>query len=174
MNFPKPISQEAQKVLEQLIAGVDYDHSKKLDNGGEGIMAVCVEQVGTNQFSVAHYYEQNGDLMADPDVVFWRHAGRFYPAYYRQDGLGIEQELITLDGAVPRPAKYMPRQQRSCATFCAAWLKHIKWQQGDLSTPPTGDDEEPEAEPPPASNDIPTAKPAAAATDPEDLSMFEV
>ena len=34
-------------------------------------MALCVEVIGDDLVSVAHYGEQNGDLMKDPDMVFW-------------------------------------------------------------------------------------------------------
>jgi hypothetical protein len=168
-NFPKPISQEAQKVLERLIDGVDYDHSRKLDNGGAGIMAAVVEQVGPEHFSVAHYYEQNGDLMADPDVVFWRHAGRYYPAEYTQHGLGIHQELIAFEDG--RAVRFMARAQPSCASFCATWMRNIKHQQGGLRALSGGlrgpDDE---TAPPDA------VEPSASEPeiDPDDVSMFDV
>jgi hypothetical protein len=170
-TYPKPISQEAQKVLERLLQGVDDRHTRKLDNGGECIMAVIVECVGPDRFSVAHYYEQNGDLMADPEVVFWRRHGRYYPCEYKQDGLGLYQELIEFDpNDYARPVSFRPRAQADCASFCATWMRNIKHQQGGLRALTDGlrgpaRNSEPEPEPPPVS------PPPA---DPTDVSMFKL
>ena len=44
----------------------------RIDN--ESYMRLCVENLGTvwgyTLISMAHYFEQNGDLVQDPDVVF--------------------------------------------------------------------------------------------------------
>jgi hypothetical protein len=34
-------------------------------------MPLVVETIGTNKISVAHYYEMNGDLVADPEIVYY-------------------------------------------------------------------------------------------------------
>jgi hypothetical protein len=36
-----------------------------------GFDRLVIECIGQNQVSVAHYYELNGDLVAEPDVVFF-------------------------------------------------------------------------------------------------------
>jgi ParB family transcriptional regulator, chromosome partitioning protein len=131
----KPISKDAQAVLELLIEGLggtadDERASRKIDNAPGTYMAVTVERVGAAHYSVAHYHEQNGDLMRDPEVVFWKGPdGRFYPVEFTQDGLPTPyQRLVEFtDG---EPGAVMARQQRSCATFCATWMANIKEQQG--------------------------------------------
>jgi hypothetical protein len=40
---------------------------------------LVIEKVGRHLVSVAHYYEQNGDLVADPDVVFFTGYGEWVP-----------------------------------------------------------------------------------------------
>jgi len=41
---------------------------------------LVIEKVGADQLSVAHYYTQNGDAIADPDIVFWiGPGGLWYP-----------------------------------------------------------------------------------------------
>jgi hypothetical protein len=40
---------------------------------------LVVEKIGRHLVSVAHYYEQNGDLVADPDVVFFTGYGEWVP-----------------------------------------------------------------------------------------------
>jgi hypothetical protein len=51
----------------------------KLDRGGSAIMALSIEKLvpevdfaGTNAtiYSLSHYFEQNGDLVPDPDMTF--------------------------------------------------------------------------------------------------------
>jgi ParB family transcriptional regulator, chromosome partitioning protein len=131
----KAISKDAQLVLELLIAGLggtaDDDRThRKIDNAPGAFMAVTVERLDVDRYSVAHYFEQNGDAMRDPKVVFWRDAdGLFYPVEFTQDGAPpIHQKLVEFDDA-GKPSAVMTRQQRSCATFCATWMANIKKQQ---------------------------------------------
>jgi hypothetical protein len=72
---------------------------------GEGFMPLCIEYVGLGPrggllVSVAHYHEQNGDLMADPDLVMEviPQANRWMPVSFQQDNLGIYQEAMTVEG----------------------------------------------------------------------------
>ncbi|MDY3555977.1 hypothetical protein R5W24_005124 [Gemmata sp. JC717] len=70
-----------------------------------GYMPLSVEFVGAGPrggmlISIMHTFEQNGDLMRDPDVVVelippvdW-----WLPISYRQDGLGLFQEAVARDG----------------------------------------------------------------------------
>ena len=56
---------------------------------------------GLAAISVAHYGEQNGDLMRDPEMCFelgLLGGARLNPFYYRQDHLGIEQWSRTIQG----------------------------------------------------------------------------
>jgi hypothetical protein len=98
-------------------------------------MPVCVERVGQIPwgplFSVTHYYEQNGDLMSDPDMVFLQGAsGKFYPISYQQDNLGIYQEVIAeTDSQTGTPTKIRPKLSRDLAAFANQWMKNIKDQQ---------------------------------------------
>lgn len=129
----KAISLGAQAVLELLIDGLEGTNThRKIDNAPGTYMAVTVERVGAQRWSVAHYYEQNGDLMRDPEVVFWKGAdGRYYPCEWTQDGAPgsyAYQLLIEFDDA-GRPARVLDRRQRTTATFCATWMANIKAQQ---------------------------------------------
>ncbi len=129
----KAINKQAQAVMDRLTEGVDSEHPKKIDNGSAGIMAVHVEIVNQCEwgpiYSIAHYYEQNGDLMRDPDMEFLKgHDGCYYPIMYRQDGLGICQESVTFDDG--QPAKFRRRMQADQAGFAGLWMRNIKRQQG--------------------------------------------
>ena len=152
----KAISKEAQSVLELLIEGLEGEHtSRTFDNAPGTYMAASVERVGARRYSVAHYHEQNGDLMRDPEVVFWKGKDeRFYPCEWTQDGMAGSAgyaALIEFDDA-GEPSGVMERQQRSCATFCATWMANLKEQQ-NLRRPrgrPPGAPKAPPAAPEPS------------------------
>jgi hypothetical protein len=79
-------------------------HPVKVE-AGEGYMPLCIEYVGPGPrggllVSIAHYYEQQGDLMADPDLVveIVRQTGEWLPVSFQQDNLGIYQEAVTVEG----------------------------------------------------------------------------
>src|SRR4051794_36862311 len=92
----RQVSRAARGVLETLVEGLDeLGASKRVDKAKGAFMAVCVERVEHTShgpiFSVAHYFEQNGDLVPDPDVTFLRGAtGDFYPLTY-QDALAYRR-----------------------------------------------------------------------------------
>jgi hypothetical protein len=129
----KHINKSAAKVMFKLIEGISENNSyKKIDNSTTIFMPVVVERLGKNTmgdvYSVCHYYEQNGDLMRDPDMVFWHGTdGNFYPVSFQQDNLGIYEQSVWLDGQ-----KYMIRQKQQSdhAVFANIWMKNIKYQQG--------------------------------------------
>jgi len=75
---------------------------------------------------VAHYHEQNGDLMRDPEMVFLRDKdGRFFPTYFLQDGgLGFEQESADVGKGT-----FQPAMQAEHASFANLWMKNIREQQ---------------------------------------------
>lgn len=52
-------------------------------------MPLVIEIVSPNEVSVAHYYEQNGDPMRDPEIVFLAHPIRgWLPIEITQDPFG--------------------------------------------------------------------------------------
>ena len=76
----RAISKKVQKVMDRIVELLGGKESLKLDNAPEAYMPLSVDRTGDNTFALAHYGEQNGDLMADPDMVFWRGPdGRYYP-----------------------------------------------------------------------------------------------
>ena len=126
----KPVTKSAQRVLEKLVDGLDVGGSKKVDNGG-AFMAVHVEVHrwidGSVIISIAHYFEQGGDLCADPDVVFLRRVdGSFAPISF-QNSLVLNQPVRWLeDGTIEVDA----REQASIASFANTFLRNIAEQQG--------------------------------------------
>lgn len=82
---------------------------------------------GRPVYSVAHYGEQNGDLMRDPDVTMGvdRETGTVEPLTYQNDYIGRYWEVYTdfVDG---KPTKYYPAMKKDLAAMVTAWAKNIK------------------------------------------------
>ncbi len=136
----RTVNARATRVLETLVAkALENEGHIKINNNkpDSGLMPVSVEilQRKDQRFvvSVAHYYEQNGDLMRDLDMTFlaiWKGAEKseFYPLSFQQDGTGVFQESATLDIDLNVTA-FKPRQQADHAVFVGLWMKNVKWQQ---------------------------------------------
>jgi len=131
----KHLSIEGKKIMDILTDGVnDYDQAKKIqNNSSKSIMPVCVEMISKNSqgpvYSIAHYYEQDGDLMRDPDMTFLKGAdGEYYPLTYQQDGLGIYQDAIewTENGDIKG---FKAKMQADMVSFANGWMKNIRDQQ---------------------------------------------
>lgn len=95
-----------------------------------GYMNLSIENLqytdrkGNPVYSMAHYGEQNGDLMADPEMTFSvdRNSGRIEPLTYRNDYMGRYDEVyIQRDGQW----LYSKRLRTSLDDFLWMWLKNI-------------------------------------------------
>ena len=129
----RKVSQKAKAVMDLLTKNITNlgDHDKF---SAPGFMDVCIEAVDKCNLgaiiSIAHYYEQQGDLMADPEMLFIRaEDGDYYPFYYRQDGLGIEQNSVIIDDGKVTGIK--SSLQRDHAIFAGQWMANIKMQHGE-------------------------------------------
>ncbi len=100
--------------------------AKKVDTD-ETFQAVHVDRIGPNQYAVAHSFEQNGDLVSDPDMTFLRRGDDFYPLTIQQ-AFGGYRRVVELDGEGNTTA-WDPRGYRELRSFAAMWMKNIEWQQ---------------------------------------------
>lgn len=124
VHLLEPINKASQLVLERLIESLDVGASRTVDNGGP-FMAVHIEMHrwidGSVVVSVAHYFEQNGDLVPDPDVMFVRRSdGSFAPISF-QNSLVFNQPVRWLaDGTIEVDAREQASiaslRTRSCGT----------------------------------------------------------
>ena len=126
---------DATLVFLELIKDVnDENSSKRFDKHNYwpdcsgGFMAVQVEKINF-LYSVAHYYKQNGDLMADPEMTFVVFDDLVYPASFTQHSLGLyEVSMIWTMGGWTLD----PTLQKNHTDFANQWFKNIKIQQ-DIS-----------------------------------------
>lgn len=132
MTIPlKPASKSASKILEMLIERLtEPGQAKKVDNTGGAFMAVHVECIRRTEhgvmYSVAHYYEQNGDLIADPELeILGDETGAWFPVSITM-ALGHKRALLLGEGG---KARVDQREYRSQLRFLSTWMKNIKSQQ---------------------------------------------
>lgn len=86
---------------------------------------LCVEKIGANRISVAHYFEMNGDLVPDPDIVFFvQDNGDWYPIGINQSIGGWRSYVkMTADGVGIEA--YDTVGQVDLADFAEIWAQNI-------------------------------------------------
>ena len=67
LSIPEQNYQFVMKMAGEVLRG---EVDSKTFEAGAGFMPLTIEQVGDNFIAISHYYEQNGDAMADPDMEF--------------------------------------------------------------------------------------------------------
>ena len=73
-----------------------------------------------DQDGIAHYYDQNGDSMRDPEITFTidRESRSIHPSSFLQDGIGVYYETVEASPAMVRDLK----------GFMVQWFTNIKNQ----------------------------------------------
>ncbi|OJW01952.1 MAG: hypothetical protein BGO52_00265 [Sphingobacteriales bacterium 44-61] len=114
----------------------------------EGYMPLTIERLTANietgtgkgtLYSLCHYYEQNGDLMRDPEMCFIvvdnrshpqeYEAIEIYPQLFRQDSSDQFDECIRIENN--RVTSYIKVWQQGQCSVAAIWFKNLQ-QQGFL------------------------------------------
>ncbi len=95
---------------------------------GQSFMPLTVESVGENRIAISHYYTQNGDSFADPDMefVFDHEAKTLNARTFQQDNLNRFEQVVT-DGVVDEAL------ESELNDFASQWFKNIR-EQGYLPT----------------------------------------
>ena len=134
----RDLGKQGNALFAKIAAGIErVGDCRTLDNAPGVFMALHVEAVDAKRvgehsgllISLAHYGEQNGDLMRDPDVVFLRVADAAYPVSYRNDYAGIDREYVIWDGAGGTSCQINKRMQADLASFCRVWMRNVRHQQ---------------------------------------------
>ncbi len=87
---------------------------------------LSIENIGGNRVSVAHYFEQHGDLIADPEIVFFTSELGWYPVEITQVFTGW-RTVATID-ADGRMTAVNVRGQHEVAQFASLWARNIRAQ----------------------------------------------
>jgi len=102
-----------------------------------GYERLCVETISAHQVSVAHYYEMNGDLVPDPDIVFFISKEGAWSAISITDAFGQWRSYVKLSDEGQSVAFYDQRGQADLADFAEIWaqnLKDQKWLENSTCT----------------------------------------
>jgi hypothetical protein len=92
-----------------------------------GYDRLVMEAIGGQRVSVAHYFELNGDLVADPDVVFFTGDGRWLPMEITQ-ALGGYRRYAELANDDQQLDCLDPRGQADLAAFAEFWAQNLRDQ----------------------------------------------
>ena len=93
----------------------------------------CNDHKGRPVYSLAHYGQQNGDAMRDPELTFSvdEYSGTIEPLTFQNDYVGLYQEVyITNDAG---QLCYSPRLRSSLDDFLWHWLDNIQEQGYQLA-----------------------------------------
>lgn len=137
------LNKQATKTFIALLQKLDNNDYLKIYS--EGFMPLAIERIAAGVetpfgkaflVSLSHCYEQNGDLMRDPEMVFIVVDKReypkdfenlfVYPQLYQQDNLCIYEECVCIEGN--RLTTYISRWQQAHVDFANGWLNNIKAQ----------------------------------------------
>ena len=123
----KCLNTRAKLIIQQLYEAMFHEpymltegsHAKI--NNNLAFMPVVIEKVGRlpgygEVISIAHYGEQSGDLMADPEMEFTIIGGDYYPISFRNDYLGKHSSVFENDG-INLPLQY------DLTTFANQWMR---------------------------------------------------
>lgn len=117
--------------LDQLTGGLEEflnEPSGRKALKAAGYMDLIIEDVsskpGQKKISLTHYFAQNGDLMADPDmeVGIYPEMKMAEALTYQLDSLGIYQVVYPEEGKIDIRAKKELNQ------FLLLWLRNLKAQ----------------------------------------------
>jgi hypothetical protein len=126
------LSPQATAVMDTLTAGMSVSDHTKIDNAEGTFMALHVECIGKcnlgRVYSLAHYYEQHGDLMQDPEMLFIQAAdGGYYPAEIWQDAVNSHSVGVLIEDG--NAVSIDETEQADLTVFAEVWLKNIRQQQ---------------------------------------------
>jgi len=130
----KCISEEGAKVLRMLCYLAEKKDYYKLDNTNGLFVPLSIEilERSGNTFvnydlSICHYLEQNGDLMADPEMCFLKIQNSWYPYYFLNHFAETQTQSLKFSNFEITGIKrnlYLDHLE-----FAEIWLQNIKEQQ---------------------------------------------
>jgi hypothetical protein len=96
---------------------------------------LVIERIAEHQVSVAHYFVQGGDAVADPDVVLFTGYAEWVPISIQQPtvcllgrALGGYRVVAELSDDGASIARFYPGGQSEIASFCNTWARNLKAQ----------------------------------------------
>lgn len=126
MKIPQ-ITASASRVLEAFWLATADDASLDIDQ--PSYLHLHAERIARSVLAVSHTFEQNGDLMRDPEIVFFRAApGLFYVLECTQDPAGSYTLCAERDASGTRIAKLSARAMRDVGQLATMWMRNLPVQ----------------------------------------------
>jgi hypothetical protein len=122
---------KSSKDMQQIIGMLAAKHAVDLTEIGAALtlynppyMRLAIECIGRNLVSVAHYYELNGDLCQDPDVVFFTGYTEWVPVQFQNAYMFGDWATVSDDGTkITHLARHM---QDDLGSFSDDWANEIR------------------------------------------------
>jgi len=125
----KPRAKFLDKITEGLTHPAHGDGSaRKFNNAPDTFMPLSVERLGENHYSVGHYFEQNGDLVPDPDLEFVRDSSGRWSVVAATMATGHYTRVAEFDDN--GVTGFRPRALASVRPLANLLLDNAKRQQG--------------------------------------------
>ena len=120
LSIPEQNYRFVMKMAGEVLRG---EVDSKTFEAGAGFMPLTIEQISDNYIAISHYYEQNGDAMADPDMEFAYDNDRktLQARTYQQDALQRYDEVYGDDG-------YNEQLEEELNLFAHQWFQTIEKQ----------------------------------------------
>jgi hypothetical protein len=120
--------------MQSIIGKIAAKHGVDLSKVGShltltmpGYDRLAIETVGINQVSVAHYFEQNGDLIADPEIVFFTGYGPWVPIALSLVVSGW-REVARLNADGSQVTHVALAAQADAASLARMWARNVREQ----------------------------------------------
>jgi hypothetical protein len=139
----KKLNEKSTRIFCRLLDKLKQEEYIRLTS--EGYMPLTIERIGENinmaegvatQYSLCHYYTQNGDLMRDPEMGFLVVDNRtkpneyslisIYPQFYQLDNEAYYEESISIEGG--QVTNYIKAWHDTHCSFANLWLQNIQAQ----------------------------------------------
>ncbi len=132
----KTLSKSATRIFNAIIQEMNGSDYLKLNRGGISIMPLVAERIASKVdlagsivdiYSFAHYYEQNGDLVPDPDMTFA--VSKANPDFVVP--MTFQNAIYYSEAITQKDNRWMisPKIQHDMVDFANGWMKNLKWQQ---------------------------------------------
>lgn len=90
-----------------------------------GFDRLCIEVISPQAVSVAHYFEMNGDLVPEPDIVFFVDEwGEWLPIEITQSMTGWKR-VVEFNETGDKIMRYQSDEQADIAAFAEMWAQNI-------------------------------------------------
>lgn len=134
----KSLSKTSDRIFRRIVEGLDDEgrsRSRRIGEKGRAFMPLSVERLHETGigvvYSLAHYFEQNGDLCCDPDMTFLVNDLGVFPLSFQQAMPPIYQEAVVWDDGGHEITGIRRRMQADLARFANQWMRNIKSQHAD-------------------------------------------